>query len=73
MLRTRDDTDTIPTNQVSQAWEALTRFYRGVDALPSISDLSLSLLLALALSLSIFLPFRSGDAREDVWLITAFS
>lgn len=71
MLRTQDDTDTITTNQVSQAWEALTRFYRGVDALPSISDLSL--LLAFTLSLSIFLPFRSGDAQEDVWLIAAFS
>lgn len=63
------------TNQVSQAGKVLTGFYRGVDALPSIPGLSLSLMLSFAHapSLSIFLPFRGGDAWEDVWLITAFS
>ena len=76
-LNTRGDADTHSSNQVSQAGEALTRFYRGVDALPSISgllrSLSLSLSPSLPPSLSIFLPFRGGDAPEDVWLITAFS
>lgn len=40
------------TNHVSRAEEALTRFYTGVDALPSISDpLPLPLWLRLYLSL----------------------
>ena len=40
-MNAHDDTNTHShsTNQVSQAGEVLTRFYRGVDALPSISGL----------------------------------
>lgn len=63
-------THTHTTNHVSRDEEALTRFYMGVDALPSISD-PLPLLLLLHLSLSPV--FSGGDTWEDVCLITAFS
>lgn len=67
------NTHTHSTNQVSQAREVLTRFYGRVDALPSISGLSLPLLLFLSLRLYLsFFHLEVGTLGREVVLITAF-